>query len=125
MEDNAAGKSAAIGFVIADQGEHPMAFAQGFDLCLGAQAIEGEAARQVFGARALAIEQQDLALGGDEEIMQELALGGEQDGVYGAGCRYFLHIVAHQGLEIAAGVRAGDGEHAPLLERDIMAAIHG
>ena len=91
----------------------------------GAQAIEGEAALQVIDARGLAIDQQGAVQGGDKKVMQELALGGEQGGVYGAGPRGLFHIVADQRLEIAAGVRAGDREHPPVLECYVLSVIHG
>ena len=78
-----------------------------------AQAIDREALDEVVGGSGLAIEQQILAIGPDEEIEQAFALRSEQPGPDRKRAR---HIAGHQPLDEPAHVLARQADDGAIGE---------
>ena len=101
---------------VAEKHRHRVPVRRILDRDLGPQLEEIETALQIPETRALAVDHQGSLDLGDEEIVQELALGVEKGGVdrpFGAD---LVDVVRDQALEKLARIGAADGEHAAFFQ---------
>src|SRR5258706_9469657 len=81
------------------------------DVDLRAQPIESETLDQLGSPRRRAIDEKAAVALGNEKLVQDLALGGQQCRIDCAARRAVLHVVADKALEKAAGFGPADGDH--------------
>ena len=101
---------------IANQRYHQEVLAAVGDLDLGAQPIEPQAPHQVVAPRRLAIEHQHAVPLDHEQVVQELALGGQEGGVDGPVRRHLMHVVGNEALQEATGVRPVERQQAASVQ---------
>src|SRR5258706_2665264 len=81
------------------------------DVDLRAQPIESETLDQLGSPRRRAIDEKAAVALGNEKLVQDLALGGQQCRIDCAARRAVLHVVADKALEKAAALGPADGDH--------------